>query len=150
MNKEQLAEQLKTLRNGKPFKGDGLTAYAIESIESGRSSYPVSNLLAYCAGLGLQMKLNDWATDDDIPVDTVLDVHKALDTLMKRYQIDYKLVYRYTGSHYTAPKSFDEEELKRLQSKGKEKGKKYVTPLSIKTLLDVCSVIHCELKFVWK
>lgn len=144
MTQEQIAEKLKQSLQDKPYSGS-LTSYAAKSIEDGRSNYPVTNLIAYCQDMNLKLMMFDMATEDCFYPISVLEVHKVLDLLMKRYNVDYQLVYRKTAVHYTAPKSFNERDLEKMQTG--PKGKKYVTPLSIKTLLAVCDVIHCDLRF---
>ena len=49
--------------------------------------------------------MQDLATEDRFYPISILDVHKVLDLLMKRYLVDPKLVYRKTGVHYTPQKS---------------------------------------------
>lgn len=127
MNKEKLGIELSHIRNGKTIHG--LTNYAIKSIDEGRSSYPVTNLLIYCEALSLQIVLTDMATDESYPVDNIQEIHDVLQMLMKRWQIDDALMYRKTGIHYTAPK-----------------GK--TGSLSIVTMLAMCSVLHCKLDFI--
>lgn len=144
MSQEQIAERLKIALHGAPYSGT-LTSYAAKSIEDGRSNYPVSNLITYCSDMNLKMVMFDLTTEDRFFPTSILEVHKVLDLLMRRYNVDYKLVYRKTAVHYTAPKSFDECKLEKL--KADSKNKKSVAPLSIKTLLAVCEVIHCDLLF---
>lgn len=144
MTQEQVAEKIKAAASDKTYCG-GLTPYAVKSIEDGRSNYPVSNLITYCQDMNLKIVMIDLTTEDCFYPTSVLDIHKVLDLLMKRYSVDYKLVYRKTAVHYTAPKSFDEKELEKIKTK--PQGKKYLVPLSIKTLLAVCDVIHCDLRF---
>lgn len=144
MNQEQVARKLKTAMQEKSYKGS-LTAYAVQSIESGRSNYPVSNLIIYCQDMNLKMVMTDMATEDCFDAVSVLDVHQTLDFLMRRYDVDYKLVYRKTAVHYTPPKPLEPKELERMKSL--PDGNRYAAPLSIKTLLAVCDVIHCDLSF---
>lgn len=144
MTQEQVAERIKSITHENDYHGN-LTRYAVKSIEESRSNYPVSNLIIYCQDMNLKLKMIDLVTEDCFYPASVLDVHKVLDLLMKRYNVDYKLVYRKTAVHYTAPKSFDEKDLEQIKSNSKER--KYVAPLSIKTLLAVCEVIHCDLCF---
>lgn len=133
MNQEQFAHRLDEAVTDRNYKGE-LTPYTLQSIEKSRSNYPVSNLLAYCKGYGLRMVMQDMATEDSFFPKTVLEVHEVLGLLMKRYMVDYQMVYRKTGVHYTSPKSDAEN-------------KKYGAPLSIKTLLAVCETIHCDILF---
>lgn len=133
MTQTQIAERLTEALQGRTYVGS-LTAYAAKSIEDGRSNYPVSNLITYCQDMNVRMVMFDLATEDCFYPTTILEVHQVLNLLMERYKVDYKLVYRKTAIHYTAPKSFDKNEA----------GK---APLSIKTFLAVCDVIHCDLRF---
>ena len=146
MNQEQLADSLKSASGESSYNGT-LTQYAVQSILSGRSNYPVANMLSYCSDMNISFCMMDKATEDCFYPTTILEVHKTLDLLMKRYLIDPKLVYRKTGVHYTSPKSLNEEDLKKIQG---ESGQKYQVSLSIKTLLAVCEVIHCDLYFTPK
>lgn len=126
MNKEKLGIRLSHIRNGVAI--EGLTGYAIKSIEEGRSSYPVANLITYCEALHTQMVLTDLATDESYPVDSIQEVHDVLQMLMKRWHIDDACMYRKAGVHYTAPK-----------------GK--TGSLSITTMLAMCGVLHCKIDF---
>lgn len=144
MNQEQLANRIKTATNEAAYTGS-LTPYAVQSIELARSNYPVQNLISFCQDMNLKFVMTDMATEDCFYPESVLDVHKVLDLLMKRYNVDHKLVYRKTGVHYTPPKSLIPEDLERMKEKAD--GRKYVTPLSIKTLLAICEVIYCDLTF---
>lgn len=144
MNQEQLAHRIKNATNGAAYTGS-LTPYVVRSIELARSNYPVQNLITFCQDMNLKFVMTDMATDDRFYPESVLDVHKVLNLLMKRYKVDHKLVYRKTGIHYTPPKSFIPEDLERIKEEAD--GRKYVTPLSIKTLLAVCEVIYCDLMF---
>ena len=146
MNQKQLADSLKSASGESSYNGT-LTQYAVQSILSGRSNYPVANMLSYCSDMNISFCMMDKATEDCFYPTTILEVHKTLDLLMKRYLIDPKLVYRKTGVHYTSPKSLNEEDLKKIQG---ESGQKYQVSLSIKTLLAVCEVIHCDLYFTPK
>jgi hypothetical protein len=127
MNKEKLGIELSRMRNGKPI--GGLTKYAIKSIEEGRSSYPVSNLLIYCEAISQQLVLTDMATDESYPVDNMQEIHEVLQMQMERWQIDDSLMYRKTGIHYTAKKGA-------------------TGSLSIVTMLAMCEVLHCKLDFI--
>lgn len=146
MNQQQLSDRLKETLNGFAYTGS-LSPYAVQSIELARSNYPVQNLITYCQDMELSLVMTDMATEDRFCPNSVLDVHKVLDLLMQRYKVDYKLVYRKTGIHYTPPKSLVSEELEQIKKNG---GGRYTTPLSIKTLLAVCEVIYCDLTFEQK
>lgn len=127
MNKEKLGVQLAFMRGSKTI--DGLTKYAIKSIEEGRSSYPVSNLLKYCKSIDRRMVFTDMATDESYVVDEIEEVHEVLQWLMDRWKIDEALMYRKTGIHYTAQKN----------STGS---------ISITTMLSMLSALHVKLDFV--
>lgn len=145
MNQEQITERLKEASKGKIYRGS-LSTYAAQSIVSGRSNYPVSNLITYCKDLGLELVMKDLTTEDCFSPDSVLEVHKVLNLLMERYEIDSKIVYQKTSVHYTAPKSFAVDEFDKMKSN--QNGGKYAAPLSINTFLAVCEVIHCDLSFI--
>lgn len=127
MNKEELGIELARIRNGNPV--EGLSKYAIRSIEKGRSSYPVSNLIIYCNALSLQIVMTDMATDESYPVDDTQEIHAVLQMLMKRWHIDDSSMCRKAGCHYTAPKGT-------------------AGSLSISTMLAMCSALHCKLDFI--
>lgn len=137
MNQDLIAIKLQDLLQNTVYNGS-LTAYAVKSIEMGRSNYPVANLITYCKDMNLKVVMLDLTTEDHFYPISVLEVHQVLDLLMQRYEVDSKLVYRKTGIHYTAPKSLDTKVLEEMKA---------ATPLSIKTLLAVCQVIHCNLDF---
>lgn len=142
MNQEEISEKLASATKGATYQGS-LTPFVAQSIEKAKSNYPVTNLLNYCKDMNLKMVMVDMATEDKFYPQSVLEVHKILGLLMDRYNVDPNLVYRKTAIHYTPPKSFDEGELEKMQSAGK----RFLTPLSIKTLLAVCDVIHCDFLF---
>jgi len=125
MTREEIGIKLSELRDGRGI--DGLSDYAIQSIEASRSSYPVSNLITMCSGLGIQLVMIDTNTEEIYPIDSVETCHDVIGMLMERYNVDEKLVYRITGVHYTIPKDGHQ-------------------PLSINTLLSVCSVLKCNLE----
>lgn len=129
MNKEKLGERLSHIRNGKSITR--LSKYVVKSIEDGRASYSISNLIVYCEELSLQMTITDLAFDEIYPVDTIYEVHDVLQMLMERWKIDESIIYRKTGAHYTAPK-YDR------------------CSLSINTMLSMFKVLHCKLDFVTK
>lgn len=140
MTQQEIAKRLQIGNN--PYKGK-LTSYAVKSIVEGKSNYPVSNLLQYCNDMNIVITMLDETTEDKFYPKTILEVHWILNLLMDRYEVDPKLVYRKTGIYYTPPKTFEQEELDKLKSQGV----RFAAPLSIKTLLAVCEVIHCNLLF---
>ena len=127
MNKEKLGIELSHIRDGRPI--EKLSDYAVRSIEEGRSSYPVTNLLNYCKALSLRVVLTDMATDESYRVDNTQEVHDVLQMLMKRWHINDSTMYRKTGIHYTTPKDG-------------------IGSLSIVTMLEMCKVLHCKLSFI--
>lgn len=142
MTQEQIASELKTLLQGKEYNGS-LTDYAANSIESGRSNYPVANLLTYCQDMNISLVMEDLTTEDMFYPTSILEVHSIIKALMERYQIECKHIYLKTEAHYTPPKSYDVQELEKL----KLKDKRSVAPLSVNTFHAVCYVIHCDLHF---
>lgn len=127
MTKEEIAIRLNQLQKGE-YAGK-LSKYAVKSIEEGRSSYPVANLVEYCEGTGIRMVMTDMATDEIYETLNVMDVHKVICMLMERYDIDAKHIFMKTSIHYTAPK--------------KDK-----SSLSVNTMLEVCQVLHCKIEFI--
>lgn len=142
MTQEEIAQKLQIAEKDRLYKGQ-LTPYSVQSIEEAKSNYPVANLIQYCQDKNIQMIIIDKATEDSFTAGTILDVHKVINLLMNRYEIDPKLIYRKTGVYYTPPKSLVQEDLDKL----KANGVRFTTPLSIKTLLAVCEVIHCDILF---
>lgn len=125
MTKEEIGKRLTEIRNGRKI-GNGMTEYTIQSIEQCRSSYPVSNLVALCNALHVQLYVEDTNTGEKFPVDSVSDCHEVLGFLMDRYDIDFMGIYRLTGTHYTAPKGSSQ-------------------PLSVNTLYDVCKALKADI-----
>lgn len=114
----------------------GLTTHAVKSIENASCNYSVKSLFRYCFGKGIKIELEDLATEDRYyPVNTMA-LHRTLLLLMKRYDVDRKRIYRQTGRYYTPPKDLYEKD--------------EVSALSVQTLLAVCDVIHCEIRFIKK
>lgn len=129
IRKEVLGYRLSELRKGRPV--EHLSKYAIKSIEKGRSSYPVSNLVTYCRDLSIQLAIVDKATNETFVVNTTGDVHTTLQLLMKRWHITDLDIYKKTGAHYTPPRG--------------DNG-----ALSIKTLLIMLDVLHATLEYTIK
>lgn len=127
MNKEELGVKLSQVRGGRQITT--LSNHVIKSIEEGRSSYSVQNLITYCEELSLQMVITDIALDENYPVDTVADVHDVLQMLMQRWQVSKTSIYHKTGVHYTVSKS----------NSG---------TLSVTTFLAMCKALYCKLDFM--
>lgn len=130
MTKEEIGKKLAEIRNGGKVDNT-MTEYAIQSIEQCRSSYPVSNLVALCNALSVQLYMEDTNTGEKYPVDSVDDCHEIISFLMDRYETDEKMIYRLTGTHYTVPKGNSQH-------------------LSINTLYDVCKALKADLNLITK
>lgn len=130
MNKEEIGRRIAEVRGGRKVDNT-MTEYAIQSIEKCRSSYPVSNLIALCNALRIQLYMEDTNTGEKYPVDSVDDCHEIIGFLMDRYNTDEKAIYRLTGTHYTMPR-------------GSSK------PLSINTLYEVCNALKANLSLFIK
>lgn len=126
MTKEELAAKLNGISKSE-YKGK-LSGYAVKSIESGRSSYPVSNLIEYCKGTGLRIFMVDLAMDEVFEIEKTMDIHKVIGILMERYEISPNTILQKADVHYTPP----------------QKGR---ISFSINTLLGICSVLHCRIDF---
>lgn len=133
---EVLTERLNGALRGREYEGE-LSQYVRRSIVQGTSNYGVKNLIEFCNGAGLTFTMTDMATEEVFELDTVAKAHQTIDKLMKRYDVDCMLVYRKTACYYTLPRKKD----------GKGEERKYPESLSVKTLVAVCQVIHCELRF---
>lgn len=136
MTTEDIAKRLKDVAIAE-HPCPSLSYHAVKSIENGTRNYPVKNLFCYCADKGLKIELEDMATEDLFYPPNVMALHRTLLLLMERYDIDRYFIYRQTGKHYTLPKD--------LYKKDNE-----VSALSIGTLLAVCSVINCDIRFIKK
>ena len=128
MTKEEIGKAIASVRNGGKVDNT-MTEYAIQSIETCRSSYPVSNLTALCNALRIQLYMEDLNTGEKYPIDSVEDCHSVIEFLMDRYETDEKAIYRLTGTHYTLPKGNTQ-------------------PLSINTLYDVCKALNADLNLL--
>jgi len=126
MNRKQFTKMLGRIKLPQKYSGH-LSGYAVQSIVKGRSSYPVSNLVEYCNGTGVRMTMTDMTTDEAYDIDKVENVHEVIGMLMNRYDIGVKRIFLETGVHYTPPN-------------------KQRSPLSIDTLLAVCSSLHCKIE----
>lgn len=130
MTTEQIAERLREVRGDGEYVGS-MSGYSRMTIEQHRANYPVSNLMGYCDGLGIQPIITDMTMSESYDVDSVSDVHEVIAMLMKRYEIDEKYLYRKTARHYTPPKE----------------GR---TSLSIEVLLAILDAMMCKLDFIKK
>lgn len=128
MTKQEIGKKLAEIRNGGKID-NAMTEYAIQSIEQCRSSYPVSNLIALCNALKVQLYMEDTNTGEKYPIDSVEDCHAIIGFLMDRYETDEKDIYRQTGTHYTLPKGASQH-------------------LSINTLYDVCKTLKADLSLL--
>ncbi|MCM1296164.1 MAG: hypothetical protein NC311_11540 [Muribaculaceae bacterium] len=131
MNQARLTARLAEARGNRRYRGD-LSDHVTLSIEEGRSNYSVTNLMTYCDDIGVRLVMEDMATEDRFYPGSVADIHGTLWLLMERYNVDRQLIYRKTARHYTVPKPQDD---------------KAGRSLSVVTLLAVCEVIHCDLRF---
>lgn len=103
MNKETIGAYLVKLRKNKVIKD--LSPHKIISVQTGRSSYPVSSLLAYCDNINVQVAITDIALNEVYPIDDITGMHDILAMLMERYHEDARSLFRKTGVTYTTPKS---------------------------------------------
>lgn len=143
MTKEDITQRLNEAKpDGKVCQQ--LTQYAVKSIEKGLSNYSVNSLTTYCNELGIKICIQDLCTEDIFMPTSASDIHKVIGLMMYRYQIDEKLIYRKTGVHYSAPKW-----TKRKEPVTEEAimNSNPSAPLSINTLVEVCSCLHCNITF---
>lgn len=124
MNKIELGKKLALLRGGRQIDGNTISAYSVKSIETGRSSYPVSNLFLYTDAIGLGVYVWDYNVDEHYRIGAVEDCHEIIDYLIAYNGADQKSM----GVRYTKPKDGQ-------------------ASLSIDTLLAILNHFHCLLQF---
>ena len=124
MTKQEIGERIAEIRSGRKIDV-AMTEYAIQSIETCRSSYPVSNLIALCNALKIKLYMEDMNTGEKYPVDSIDDCHSVIGFLMDRYDTDERAVCELTGTHYTPPKA-------------------NIKHLSIDTLCNVCKALKAD------
>lgn len=129
MNRVELGKKLTELRAGQTISNESLSAYSIQSIETGRASYPVTNLFLYADAINLSVYVWDYNIDEHYRIGSVNDCHDVIDYLIKCNGMEQKDISLRIGVRYTKPK--DGQAL-----------------LSIDTLLAVLNYFHCSLQFI--
>lgn len=133
MTPQQIAERLKDALEGEKYKGS-LSRFKAKSIENADRNYPVANLADYCDDMGVRIVMTDLATEDRFFPRDATEIHHTLKLLMDRYKVRKSDVANRYGLHYTP-----------LRTSSKSNGA--VSSLSIKVLLTVCDMIHCDISF---
>ena len=128
MNRIELGKKLAAIRNGAEIDGEELSAYAVQSIETGRSSYAVTNLFIYTDAIQCSVYVWDYNIDEHYRVGSVSDCHEVIEMLMRTRGFSTSDLNTRIGVRYTRPK--DGQAL-----------------LSIDTLLAILSFFHCSLQF---
>lgn len=129
MNRIELGKKLAELRSGQAIESDKLSAYSIQSIETGRASYSVTSLFLYTDAVGLSVYVWDYNIDEHYRVGSVDDCHELIEHLLKYNGMEQKDISPRIGVRYTKPK--DGQAL-----------------LSIDTLLAILNYFHCSIQFV--
>ena len=127
MNRIELGKKLADIRDGKNIKSDKLSAYVIQSIEAGKSSYSVTSLFLYTDALNCSVFVWDYNIDEHYRVGSVDDCHELIEQLLHNNGMELKDLNPRIGIRYTKPK--DGQAL-----------------LSIDTLLAILSYFHCSIK----
>lgn len=128
MNRIELGKKLADIRNGKNIKNGKLSAYVIQSIETGKSSYSVTSLFLYTDALNTSVYVWDYNIDEHYRIGSVDDCHELIEVLLQNNGMKLKDLNPRIGTRYTKPKD----------------GKAL---LSIDTLLAILSFFHCSLQF---
>jgi len=127
MNRIELGKKLAGIRNGKEINDDKLSAYVIQSIEAGKSSYSVTSLFLYTDALNTSVYVWDYNIDEHYRVGSVEDCHNLIEVLLHNNGMELKDLNPKISVRYTKPK--DGQAL-----------------LSIDTLLAILSYFHCSIQ----
>ena len=122
MNRIELGKRLVALRS--ELEIFGLSQYAIQSLEAGRSSYSVSNLFLYTDAIGCSVFVWDYNIDEHYRIGSMDDCHELIMFLMQQNKANINDMSSQIGIRYTKPKGGH-------------------TSLSIDTLLAILSYFHC-------
>jgi hypothetical protein len=128
MNRVELGNRLTELRDGMAIESEKLSAYAIQSIEAGRSSYAVTNLFLYTDAIKRSVYVWDYNLDEHYRIGSVEDCHEVIDYLLRYNSMEQKDISPRIGIRYTKPK--DGQAL-----------------LSIDTFLAILNHFRCSLQF---
>lgn len=135
-----IANMLHDALDGAKYHGK-LSRHISSAIEQHRTNYSFDNLMQYCRDMGIAFSIMDLNTEDTFPVCNAIEAHKVIYTLMQRYNVDEKIIYKRSSVPYILPKSFDEDELERMRQA--DPRKRNMAPLSIYTFLAVCGALYC-------
>ena len=128
MNRVELGKRLAAMRAGTEIDGKVLSAYAIQSIETGRASYSVANMFLYTDAIRQSVYVWDYNIDEHYRIGTADDCHEVIDFLMQYNGMESKDISPRIGVRYSKPKDGQ-------------------TLLSIDTFLAVINYFHCSLQF---
>lgn len=107
-----------------------LGGHAIISIESGRSSYPVANLVTYCNDYSITFNIVKRRPTKRYAIRTIDDIHEAIRELMELKNVNLNHLRMAINSDLSTKKI------------GKN------IPISIDTLISVLDYFECELEFI--
>lgn len=128
MNRIELGKRLTDIRAGREIKSDKLSAYVIQSIEAGKSSYSVKSLFLYIDAINCSVFIWDYNIDEHYRIGSVDDCHELIEMLLHNNGMELKDLNPRIGIRYTKPK--DGQAL-----------------LSIDTLLAIIGHFHCSIQF---
>ena len=105
-----------------------LTKYAINSIKTGESNYPVENLMTFLNSCGSHLIVSD-IMDEETHIHTVKEAHAYIVSMLAKYKCKMSEMNESVGVTYTPPT-------------------KTAAPLSIGTFLGILEYFNCEKEFV--
>lgn len=129
MDRSEIGYILSELRANAPLSGK-LGKYAIISIESGRTSYPVANMIIYCKDYSIKIEIVDRIRSERHEIREVDDVHRLIRFMIKDRKINMASLNRAINRNYTS----------------KDKTGSGI-PISINMLLIILDYFKCDLKF---
>ena len=129
MERYEIGFMLSEMR-GDAKRTKNLGSHAIISIESGRSSYPVANLVTYCNDYSITFNIVKRRPTKRYAIRTIDDIHEAIRELMELKNVNLNHLRMAINSDLSTKKI------------GKN------IPISIDTLISVLDYFECELEFI--
>ena len=129
MERYEIGFMLSEMR-GDAKRTKNLGGHAIISIESGRSSYPVANLVTYCNDYSIAFNIVRRRPTKRYAIRTIDDIHEAIRELMELKNVNLNHLRMAINSDLSTKKI------------GKN------IPISIDTLISVLDYFECEFEFI--
>ena len=128
MNRIELGKQLASIRKGADIKSKKLSAYSIQTIETGRTSYSIASLFLYTDAVGCSVYVWDYNIDEHYRIGSADDCHEIIELLLAQNGTNVNELNQKIGIRYSKPKDGQ-------------------TLLSIDTLLAILGHFHCSMQF---